>query len=86
MLGIKIGKSQNNLVIKWQLTKIEVPIGEIEDVFQDNTYAGNNKEALRLGTPYGTTDRIVIKTKSKDYILFTSNPISINSEITKIIK
>ncbi|WP_160037230.1 SunI/YnzG family protein [Paenibacillus sp. An7] len=86
MLGIKIEKTQSNLVIKWQLTKIDVPINEIEDVIQDNTYAGNEKEALRIGTPYGTTDRIVIKTKSKDYILFTSNPVSLNSKIIKFLR
>jgi hypothetical protein len=61
-----------NLVIKWQLTKVEIPISDIIEVTSDDTYGGEDKTAIRIGHPYGTTDRIVVKTKAETYILFTS--------------
>ncbi|MEW5571366.1 SunI/YnzG family protein [Rossellomorea marisflavi] len=39
----------------------------------DKTYAGEEKRAIRLGFPYGHTDRVVIKTRSETYLLYTSN-------------
>lgn len=32
MLGIKVEKSNENLIIHWQLSKVEIPIREINDV------------------------------------------------------
>ncbi|MEI2666264.1 hypothetical protein V8G47_16715 [Rossellomorea sp. LJF3] len=58
--------------MKYQLTKIEIPLSDIKDVVNDDTYGGEEKSALRIGTPYGHTDRVVIKTKKGTYILFTS--------------
>ncbi|MBL4965100.1 SunI/YnzG family protein [Bacillus halotolerans] len=71
MLGIKVEKSNENLIISWQLSKIEIPIREINDVFLDLNYGGEEKSAVRIGFPYGSTDRIVIKTANNTYILFT---------------
>ncbi|MFT9368026.1 hypothetical protein [Paenibacillus polymyxa] len=81
MLGIDIKKESNNLVITWQLSRIEVSLEDIEDVSFDNTYAGQEKDAIRIGTAYATTDRIVIKTNSKTYILFTTNGQNILKKI-----
>lgn len=39
------------------------------------------KEAVRIGFPYGSTDRVVIKTAYNTYILFTTNPALIMSKI-----
>lgn len=33
MLGIKVEKSKENLIINWQLFKMEIPIKEINNVF-----------------------------------------------------
>ncbi|UGB33110.1 SunI/YnzG family protein [Metabacillus sp. B2-18] len=74
MLGLNIKKSNNIVSIKWQLTKVEIPTSEIIDVSEE-------KEAIRIGTPYGTTDRVVIKTTKKTYILYTTNPTSIKNKI-----
>ncbi|OIJ16787.1 hypothetical protein BKP45_20995 [Anaerobacillus alkalidiazotrophicus] len=81
MLGIKVKKTKENLIIKWQLTKIEIPLDEIVEVTEDDTYAGAKDDAVRIGTPYGTTDRIVIKTKHREYILFTTNKNTILKQI-----
>ncbi|PJZ01186.1 MULTISPECIES: hypothetical protein [Bacillus] len=81
MLGINVEKSNENLMINWQLTKIEIPIKEINDVFLDPNYGGEEKSAVRIGFPYGSTDRVVIKTTNNTYILFTTNAASIMSKI-----
>lgn len=81
MLGLNIKKSNNIVSIKWQLTKVDIPTSEIIDVSLDDTYGGEEKEAIRIGTPYGTTDRVVIKTTKKTYILYTTNPTSIKNKI-----
>jgi hypothetical protein len=71
-MDIKISKNDTNLTIKWQLSKIDIPLSEITDVLNDDTYGGEDKKAIRIGFPYGHTDRIVIKTTSESYIVFTS--------------
>jgi len=38
---------------------------------------GEEKSAVRIGFPYGSTNRIVIKTANSTYLLFTTNPASI---------
>ncbi|MEC1661673.1 SunI/YnzG family protein [Bacillus halotolerans] len=81
MLGINVEKSNENLIINWQLSKIEIPIKEINDVFLDPNYRGEEKSAVRIGFPYGSTDRVVIKTANNTYIMFTTNAASIMSKI-----
>ncbi|MGG3339278.1 hypothetical protein ABER70_11785 [Bacillus subtilis] len=81
MLGINVEKSNENLIINWQRSKIEIPIKEINDVFLDPNYGGEEKSAVRIGFPYGSKDRVVIKTAYNTYILFTTNPALIMSKI-----
>ncbi|WP_339181567.1 hypothetical protein NST56_09780 [Bacillus sp. FSL R5-0560] len=81
MLGINVEKSNENLIINWQLSKIEIPIKEINDIFLDPNYGGRGESAVRIGFPYGSTDRVVIKTANNTYILFTTNAASIMSKI-----
>lgn len=83
MIGIKVEKSKN-LIINWQLSKIEIPIKEINDVFLDPNYGGEEKSAVRIGFPYGSTDRVVIKTTNSTYILFTTNAASIMNKIVNV--
>lgn len=82
MLGIDVIKTTEELIIKWQLAKVSIPLNEIIKVTEDDTYAGVEKlDAIRIGTAYNTTDRIVIKTKKQDYVLFTTNKVSILNKI-----
>ncbi|CUB12803.1 hypothetical protein BN2127_JRS1_04592 [Bacillus cereus] len=83
MLGIDVIKTTEELIIKWQLATVSIPISEMIEVIEDDTYAGVEKaNAIRIGTPYATTDRILIKTRKLDYILFTTNKVSILNQIT----
>lgn len=85
MLGIELQKLNVHLVIRWQLTKIKIPVAEITGVTLGDTYAGSEKAAVRIGLPYGTTDRVIIKTTSRTYILFTTNPEAIISQLQDIV-
>ncbi|MFP3727417.1 hypothetical protein U8V72_19750 [Priestia filamentosa] len=69
---IKILKEEKSLYIRWQLSKVAIPLSDIVEVLEDDTYGGNEKSAIRIGFPYGNTDRLIIKTKTETYILYTS--------------
>ncbi|KPB03802.1 PH domain-containing protein [Bacillus sp. CHD6a] len=72
-MEVKITKSGEDLIIKWQFSTINVPLSSIILVENDPTYSGTDKHALRVGFPSGHTDRVVIHTKSDTYLIFTSN-------------
>jgi hypothetical protein len=72
LFELKVTENQGILQIRWQLSKIEIPIEDIVSVENDGTYGGKEKSAIRIGNPYAHTDRVVIRTKSETYILFTS--------------
>ncbi|MCM3584707.1 PH domain-containing protein [Mesobacillus maritimus] len=73
MFGLKIEIKEDTLIMKWRFTKIEIPLSEIVEVTEDDTYGGGQeKNAIRLGFPSATTDRIVIKTTTETYLLYTS--------------
>ncbi|MEK4419075.1 SunI/YnzG family protein [Bacillus paranthracis] len=80
-LGINVKKTKEELIIKWQFAKINIPLKEIIEITEDDTYAGEKNNAVRIGSPYGTTNRILIKTQTQDYILFTTNKSKILNEI-----
>ncbi|WP_433942938.1 hypothetical protein [Paenibacillus sp. SN-8-1] len=86
MVGINVKKLEDHLLIQWQMSSTEIPLSEIKDVFYDDTYAGEGRDAVRIGTPYGTTDRVVISTNTKPYILFTTNGNTIINKIKSYIK
>ncbi|MFS2170235.1 SunI/YnzG family protein [Priestia megaterium] len=78
---ISVRKINKNLIIKWHLSHFTIPLEDILEVTEDDTYGGKEVNAIRIGPPYGTTDRIFIKTTSKNYLLFTSNAPAILNEI-----
>lgn len=86
MFGIFVKKVNSDVVIRWLLTKVTIPISDIFAVTTDDTYGGKEKQAIRLGTPYGTTDRLVIITKENTYILFTTNYTSIQKKLNSYIQ
>ncbi len=82
MLGINVKKTKKELIISWQLTEITIPLRDVIEVTEDDTYAGvEESNVIRIGTPYGTTDRILIKTAKQNYVLFTTNKVSILNAI-----
>ncbi|MFC6039690.1 hypothetical protein ACFPYN_09690 [Paenisporosarcina macmurdoensis] len=85
MFEIFVKKVKSDIVIRWLLSKITIPITDILRVTTDDTYGGEEKKAIRIGMPYGTTDRVVIITKENTYILFTTNYISIQKKLNSYI-
>lgn len=79
--GIKVIKTEDELIIKWQLSEVKIPLEDIIEVIEDETYGGQSPDSIRIGTPYGTTDRIIIRTKQHNYLLFTTNKFTILKEI-----
>lgn len=77
-------RTEEELVIEWQLAKVCIPFKEIIEIIEDDTYGGEEANAIRIGTPYGTTDRILIKTKKHNYLLFTTNKTSILNAIYSV--
>jgi len=73
MLGIKVQQVENQLIIRWQLSKVEIPISEIKAVTLDDTYGGSEPSAVRIGAAYGASKTILIRKTHQSYILFTSN-------------
>lgn len=85
MFEVSVKKVNSNIVVKWQFTKITIPIADILAITTDDTYGGKEKQAIRIGMPYGTTDRVVILTKESTYILFTTNYISMQKKLNSYI-
>lgn len=73
MLGIKVQQVENKLIIRWQLSKVEIPISDIKAVTLDDTYGGSEPSAVRIRAAYGASETILIRTTNQSYILFTSN-------------
>ena len=71
MLGINV-KTNEELIISWQLAEITIPLRDVIEVTEDATYAGvEDVDVIRIGAAYGTTDRILIKTvKTKLCIIY----------------
>ncbi|MEB4816850.1 hypothetical protein [Bacillus thuringiensis] len=82
MLGIDVKKTKEELIISWQLAEVTIPLCDVLEVTEDATYAGvKEPTAIRIGTAYGTTDRILIRTIKQNYVLFTTNKVSILNAI-----
>ncbi|PEA98142.1 hypothetical protein CON66_01230 [Bacillus cereus] len=82
MLGINVKKTNEELIISWQLAEITIPLRDVIEVTEDATYAGVEEvDVIRIGTAYATTDRILIKTVKQNYVLFTTNKVAILNAI-----
>lgn len=65
MFEVKFNKGGDLIIIKWQFSKVEIPISDIIRVNYDNTYSGSSNKVMRIGYLYGTTDKILIHTLNK---------------------
>ncbi|MCD7034164.1 PH domain-containing protein [Metabacillus sp. GX 13764] len=72
MYDLHVSKEGENLLIQWQLSKVKIPLTEIKEVKNDDSYGGEDAQARRIGYPYGNTDRVSVKTANETYLLFTS--------------
>lgn len=48
LIGIQIEKINENLIIKWQFSKVTIPISDIMAITNDDTYGGEGKSAIRI--------------------------------------
>ncbi|MGE0993779.1 hypothetical protein ACQGR0_10965, partial [Bacillus sp. GMa5/2] len=77
-----VKKTNEELIISWQLAEITIPLRDVIEITEDATYAGVEEvDVIRIGTAYGTTDRILIKTVKQNYVLFTTNKFAILNAI-----
>ncbi|WP_280771185.1 hypothetical protein [Salipaludibacillus daqingensis] len=86
MFEIDVSTSRSHLIIQWQLSNIKVPIKEITEISHDDSYGGVNQPGIRIGTPSDSTDRLVIKTPSRNFILFTSKGPQLENKLNSIMK
>jgi hypothetical protein len=86
LLEIKVEKIGSDIVIKHLFTKVVIPISDIMSVSFDDTYGGKEKAAIRIGHPRSSTERIAIKTKTSNYILFVPNYTSVMNIIKSAIE
>ncbi|MFP7298664.1 hypothetical protein [Neobacillus niacini] len=85
-MEMKVKKIDNDIVIKHLFTKVVIPISDLISVSFDDTYGGEEKDAIRIGHPRSSTERIAIKTKTVNYLLFTPNYNSIMNLIKSTIE
>lgn len=82
-VDMNVKKREKEFVIQWGLATIYIPLEDIIEVTEDETYGRKDKKAVRIGMPYEPTDRIVIKTVKQNDLLFTTNKYKILDIINK---
>jgi len=58
------------LVLKFGLSKTEIPIDQIVSIKESDKYGVADNIDYRIGAPYGQPDRIVIETMNKRFLVF----------------
>ncbi|KML12510.1 hypothetical protein VL07_06375 [Bacillus safensis] len=58
------------LVLKFGLSKTEIPIDQIVSIKESDKYGFADNIDYRIGAPYGQPDRIVIETMNKRFLVF----------------
>ncbi len=84
MFSIHVEKTKDELIIiSWQFSKIHIPLCEITEVTEDNPYAGvEEKSIIQLEQHMvQLTQCFLIKTVKQNYLLFTTNRVTILNKI-----
>ncbi|WP_458119667.1 SunI/YnzG family protein [Paenibacillus sp. Z6-24] len=77
MSGIRVARDEEQLVIDWQRSKIEIPLGEAVHVAVDQDVFSSDDHPALLKCPYGTRKRIVIQTSPDTYLILNDKYISV---------
>lgn len=76
-MAMTITKNDKEVNIKWRVADITIPNEDIVSVKEDtNIYAAtdeNQENVVRIGSTFGKTNRILLETKDKSYIIYTHN-------------
>lgn len=73
MIGLRVKEKDGMVVLKWMLSEVKIPKAHILEVVSDETYGGKDIQALRMGFPYATTERYLLKTTEQNYLLYTGD-------------
>ncbi|KGX86503.1 SunI/YnzG family protein [Pontibacillus litoralis] len=85
MFQISVESLSDDLIIKWNGQQFVIPKVDIKKVEADNTYDGHEvPEAITIGFPYSTSDRVRITTDDNVYLLFTSQS-TLKERIQRIV-
>ena len=80
MKEIEIIKSIEKIAITWQSATINIPLEDIIEVNKNNTLKNTDK-AVEIGNKFKNSEVIFIRTKKLNYILFTTNKLTLLNEI-----
>jgi hypothetical protein len=80
MKEIEIIKSIEKIAITWQGATINIPLKDIIEVNKNNTLKNTDK-AVEIGNKFKNSEAIFIRTKNLNYILFTTNKLTLLNEI-----
>lgn len=75
----------DKLVVRWLLSKVEIPLRDIRDIWLSEHYSGGGQPSIRLGLPYATTDRVTIRTDSRNYIVYTTDGTEMAEQLRGLI-
>ncbi|WP_410993560.1 SunI/YnzG family protein [Bacillus cereus] len=80
MKEIEIIKSIKKITIIWQSAIINIQLEDIIEVNKKNT-CKNITKAVEIGNKFKHSETIFIRTKKLDYILFTTNKLTLLNKI-----
>ncbi|RXK17257.1 hypothetical protein [Macrococcus sp. DPC7161] len=86
-MAMRITKNDKEVNIKWRVADITIPNEDIISVKEDtNIYAASNEgddKVVRIGSTFGKTNRVLLETKDKNYIIYTHNDKKVINELSK---
>lgn len=80
MTEIEIIKSKEIITITWQSAIINIPLEDIVEVNKNNTIT-NTTKVVKIGNKFQSSGNIFIRTKTLDYVLFTTNKLTLLNKI-----
>ncbi|QWH64298.1 hypothetical protein EXW39_30200 (plasmid) [Bacillus mycoides] len=80
MTEIEIIKSKEIITITWQSAIINIPLEDIVEVNKNNTIT-NTTKVVKVGNKFQSSGNIFIRTKTLDYVLFTTNKLTLLNKI-----
>ncbi|QWH75457.1 hypothetical protein EXW59_00845 (plasmid) [Bacillus mycoides] len=80
MTEIEIIKSKEIITITWQSAIISIPLEDIVEVNKNNTIT-NTTKVVKVGKQFQYSENIFIRTKTLDYVLFTTNKLTLLNKI-----
>jgi len=86
-MAMRVSKDNNQVHIHWRVADITIPNDEIKEVKEDqDIHALSNEDqdhVVRIGSTFGKTNRVIINTDDKEYIIYTHADKKIYNELTK---